>query len=167
MAVAVLDHYADLAHAMYSDALTGAQALQQQVDAFLARPTEQNLAAAGTAWSGRASSLSADRGLPRQPDRGRLGRQGERLAARRGLIDYTAASYGGRSTNPLYTANVIANRTLTVGGRTVDASRMDKALLSETLQIDGCGTNVATGYHAIGSCSGPQRHPDPEPVRPR
>ena len=152
MAVAVLDHYADLAHAMYSDALTGAQALQQQVDAFLARPTEQNLAAARTAWV-------AARHPYQQTEAYRFGNpivddwEGKVNAwpLDEGLIDYTAASYGGESDeNPLYTANVIANRTLTVGGRTVDASRIDKALLSETLhEIDEVETNVATGYHAI------------------
>ena len=152
MAVAVLDHYADLAHAMYSDALTGAQALQQQVDAFLARPTEQNLAAARTAWV-------AARRPYQQTEAYRFGNpivddwEGKVNAwpLDEGLIDYTAASYGGESDeNPLYTANVIANRTLTVGGRTVDASRIDKALLSETLhEIDEVETNVATGYHAI------------------
>ncbi|MEZ5587863.1 MAG: imelysin family protein [Sedimenticolaceae bacterium] len=149
---AVLDHYADLAHAMYSDALTGAQALQQQVDAFLARPTEQNLAAARTAWV-------AARHPYQQTEAYRFGNpivddwEGKVNAwpLDEGLIDYTAASYGGESDeNPLYTANVIANRTLTVGGRTVDASRIDKALLSQTLhEIDEVETNVATGYHAI------------------
>ena len=152
MAVAVLDHYADLAHAMYSDALTGAQALQQQVDAFLARPTEQNLAAARTAWV-------AARHPYQQTEAYRFGNpivddwEGKVNAwpLDEGLINYTAASYGGESDeNPLYTANVIANRTLTVGGRTVDTSRIDKALLSETLhEIDEVETNVATGYHAI------------------
>ncbi|HPE78594.1 MAG TPA: imelysin family protein [Gammaproteobacteria bacterium] len=152
MAEAVLDHYADLAHAMYSDALTGAQALQQQVDAFLARPTEQNLAAARTAWV-------AARHPYQQTEAYRFGNpivddwEGKVNAwpLDEGLIDYTAASYGGESDeNPLYTANVIANRTLTVGGRTVDTSRIDKALLSETLhEIDEVETNVATGYHAI------------------
>ena len=151
-AEAVLDHYADLAHAMYSDALTGAQALQQQVDAFLALPTEQNLAAARTAWV-------AARRPYQQTEAYRFGNpivddwEGKVNAwpLDEGLIDYTAASYGGESDeNPLYTANVIANRTLTVGGRTVDASRIDKALLSETLhEIDEVETNVATGYHAI------------------
>ena len=151
-AEAVLDHYADLAHAMYSDALTGAQALQQQVDAFLALPTEQNLAAARTAWV-------AARRPYQQTEAYRFGNpivddwEGKVNAwpLDEGLIDYTAASYGGESDeNPLYTANVIANRTLTVGGRTVDASRIDKALLSQTLhEIDEVETNVATGYHAI------------------
>ncbi|MCB1863587.1 MAG: peptidase, partial [Gammaproteobacteria bacterium] len=68
-----------------------------------------------------------------------------------GLIDYTAAGYGSESDeNPLYNANVIANKTLTVGGRTVDAAQITPALLAETLhEIDEVETNVATGYHAI------------------
>ena len=151
-AEAVLDHYADMAHAVYGDALIGAQALQQQVDTLLARPTEDNLAAARAAWV-------AARHPYQQTEAYRFGNpivddwEGKVNAwpLDEGLIDYTAASYGGESDeNPLYTANVIANRTLTVGGRTVDTSRIDKALLSETLhEIDEVETNVATGYHAI------------------
>ena len=151
-AEAVLDHYADMAHAVYGDALTSAQALQQQVDTLLARPTEDNLAAARAAWV-------AARHPYQQTEAYRFGNpivddwEGKVNAwpLDEGLIDYTAASYGSESDeNPLYTANVIANRTLTVGGRTVDTSRIDKALLSETLhEIDEVETNVATGYHAI------------------
>ena len=151
-AEAVLDHYADMAHAVYGDALIGAQALQQQVDTLLARPTEDNLAAARAAWV-------AARHPYQQTEAYRFGNpivddwEGKVNAwpLDEGLIDYTAASYGSESDeNPLYTANVIANKTLTVGGRTVDASRIDKALLSETLhEIDEVETNVATGYHAI------------------
>ncbi len=68
-----------------------------------------------------------------------------------GLIDYTAASYGEESEeNPSYTANVVANKNLTVGGKTVDASQITKQLIAENLhEINGVESNVATGYHAI------------------
>jgi putative iron-regulated protein len=50
----------------------------------------------------------------------------------------------------LYAANVIANTSLKVGGRTVDVSNITPALLSDTLhEIDEVEANVATGYHAI------------------
>ena len=68
-----------------------------------------------------------------------------------GLIDYVDESYGTASdSNPLFAANVIANKSLTVGGRKVDASKITKELLAETLQeAERIEANVATGYHAI------------------
>lgn len=148
----VFRHYADLAQAMYGDALTTAQALQQQVDEFLKKPTETGLAATRAAWV-------AARHPYQQTEAYRFGNpivdewEGKVNAwpLDEGLIDYTAASYAGASDeNALYTANVIANRTLTVGGRSIDASQITKELLAETLhEIDEVESNVATGYHAI------------------
>jgi putative iron-regulated protein len=67
-----------------------------------------------------------------------------------GLIDYVAPSYGtGSPENRYYVANVIANPKLTVGGKTLDASRIDAHLLRSLQEIDDVEVNVATGYHAI------------------
>ena len=68
-----------------------------------------------------------------------------------GLIDYVDAGYGVESDeNALYTANVIANSTLTIDGKPVDASHLSPAFLANTLQeAGGIEANVATGYHAI------------------
>ena len=69
-----------------------------------------------------------------------------------GLIDYVdAGAYGAESAeNPAFTANVIANESLTLSGETIDASTIDKDLLQSTLhEVDGIEANVATGYHAI------------------
>jgi putative iron-regulated protein len=68
-----------------------------------------------------------------------------------GLIDYVDSGYGESSElNDLYTANVIANPSLTVAGKQVDASTITKALISETLHEAGqIEANVATGYHVI------------------
>ena len=62
-----------------------------------------------------------------------------------------ASAYGTESDeNGFYTANIIANPTLKIGGETVDASTIDKTLLSDTLhEIDEIESNVATGYHVI------------------
>jgi len=61
------------------------------------------------------------------------------------------ASYGNESdANAFYAINIIANSRLRVGGKAVDASRIDASLLSDTLhEIGGNEANVATGYHAI------------------
>jgi len=149
---AVLEHYADLAYAKYGDSLTTAKTLQKKIDTLLAEPTERNLAAAREAWV-------AARHPYQQTEAYRFGNaivddwEGKVNAwpLDEGLIDYTAASYGGESDeNALYTANVIANKTLTVGGKTIDASRITKELLADTLhEIDEVEANVATGYHAV------------------
>jgi putative iron-regulated protein len=68
------------------------------------------------------------------------------------LIDYVDTSiYGsGSSENELYTANVIANTSLTIGGKKIDSSKITKELLARVLQeAGGVEADVATGYHAI------------------
>ena len=47
---AVIQHYGDLAAAMYGDALAAAQDLQKAVDAFVAAPSADTLTAARQAW---------------------------------------------------------------------------------------------------------------------
>ena len=149
---AVLNHYADLAEVMYTDSLMTAKTLQSAVNTFLASPTESNLSKTKSAWV-------AARHPYQQTEAYRFGNaivddwEGKVNAwpLDEGLIDYTAASYGSSSDeNALYTANVVANKTLKVGDTTIDASNITPALLADTLQeIDGVESNVATGYHAI------------------
>ena len=68
-----------------------------------------------------------------------------------GLIDYVETDlYGEESEeNPAYTANVIANPTLTISGETIDASKINADLIEGLHEIDDVESNVATGYHAI------------------
>jgi len=150
---AVLTHYADLAQAQYGDALEAAKALRSAVDTLTTTPTQVNLAAARDAWK-------AARAPYQQTEAFRFGNpivddwEGKVNAwpLDEGLIDYVdAAVYGeGNEENPLAKANLIANPRLQVGGKAVDASTLDKALLAKTLhEADGVETNVATGYHAI------------------
>jgi len=150
---AILKTYADIALAGYSDALTKAQALDDAVTAFIASPTDDTLKTARQAyidarppyqqteafrfgnpvvddWEGRVNSWPLDEGL----------------------MDYVdTASYGAESDeNPLYTANVIGNKQILIGGKEVDATHLTPDFLSGTLQeAGGIEANVATGYHAI------------------
>lgn len=149
---AVLTHYADLAHAMYQDSLITAKALQKSVNALVAKPTDANLAAAKVAWKNARIPYQ-------QTEAYRFGNtivddwEGKVNAwpLDEGLIDYVAAGYGDESDeNPYYSANIIANKRLKVGGREIDASSITKELLAETLhELDEIEANVATGYHAI------------------
>lgn len=148
----VIAQYADMALAIYEDALTTAQALQKSVNALLAKPTERNLAAAKAVWI-------AARVPYQQSEVFRFGNaivdnwEGKVNAwpLDEGLIDYVSASYGSDSDeNPFYSANVIANKTVTLSGKKIDASRITKKLLSDTLhEVGEVEANVATGYHAI------------------
>jgi uncharacterized iron-regulated protein len=68
-----------------------------------------------------------------------------------GLIDYVDASYGTENDeNAFYAVDVIANSKISVGGKTIDVSKITPTLLSEVLhEAGGNKANVATGHHAI------------------
>ena len=148
----VLNAYADIALAKYEDSLVTAQALDAAIDALIDRPTEASLLAARAAWI-------AARVPYQQTEVYRFGNaivddwEGKVNAwpLDEGMIDYVDASYGTESDeNGLYTANVIANDRLMVGGATVDASLITPALLADTLhEADAVEANVGTGYHVI------------------
>jgi putative iron-regulated protein len=151
-AEAVLKTYADIALAGYEDALTTAKALDAATDALIANPSEATLTAARDAW--RASRPSYQQTEAYRFGNAIVDEWEGRVNAwplDEGLIDYVDASYGTESDeNGLYTANVIANTKLNIGGKEVDASEITPAFLQDTLQeAGGIEANVATGYHAI------------------
>jgi len=149
---AVIKTYVEIAHATYRDALTTAITLNEAVIKFTDQPSEKNLAAAKQAWI-------AARVPYQQTEVFRFGNpivdawEGRVNAwpLDEGLIDYVSSDYGTSSEeNALYTANVIANKTLKINGTTLNISQITKGLLSDSLQeAGGIEANVATGYHAI------------------
>ncbi|MCK3780640.1 imelysin family protein [Ensifer sesbaniae] len=151
-AAAVVKHYTVVAHAKFEDALTTAEALEKAVDALIATPSEETLKAARDAW------LKA-RNPYQETEVYRFGNaivdewEGKVNAwpLDEGLIDYVDPSYGSESDeNALFTANVIANKTIKIDGKDVDASNITPEFLAGTLQeAGGIEANVATGYHAI------------------
>lgn len=141
---AILTTYADIAHAGYEDSWRRAQQLREAVGELIAAPGENALQAARTAWL-------AARVPYQQTEVYRFGNaivdawEGRVNAwpLDEGLIDYVEASSGDA-------VNVIANPSLTFGSQTIDASRITKTLLAETLhELGGVEANVATGYHAV------------------
>lgn len=150
--VDVITNYANIAQAKYEDSLATAKQLEASIDHFLSQPTESNLGKAKAAW--------IDARVPyQQSEVYRFGNaavddwEGKVNAwpLDEGLIDYVDSSYGADSDeNAFYTANIIANPTLNIGGIAVDAKNITASFLAETLQeIDEVESNVATGYHAI------------------
>ncbi len=148
---AVVAHYADLAQAIYGDSAAAARNLQKAVDAFLAHPNAQTLAAARAAWKAARVPYLQSEGF--RFANGVVDGWEPKVNAwplDEGLIDYVAPSYGTQSDqNPLYTLNVIANTRLRVGAKIVDATVIDAALLSQLQEAEGVQTNVSTGFHAI------------------
>jgi putative iron-regulated protein len=151
-AKAVIKTYSDIALAKYEDSLIMAEALDKAVDALLAKPSAETLNAAREAWK-------ASRVPYQQTEVYRFGNaivddwEGKvnSWPLDEGLIDYVAKSYGTESdANELYTANVIANKSIEINGKKADATSLTPEFLSGTLQeAGGIDANVATGYHAI------------------
>lgn len=145
---AVVAHYADTAHAIFTDALTEAEKLQQAVDTLVKEPTEANLGATKAAWL-------AARVPYMQSEVFRFGNanvddwEGQLNAwpLDEGLIDYEDYPYA--LGNPGATANIIANTSLKVGSETLDLSHITPELLASLNEMGGSEANVATGYHAI------------------
>jgi putative iron-regulated protein len=148
----VVKTYADIGQAGYEDALARARVLQKAVHALVATPSERALQAARDAWiSAREPYMQTE-----------VFRFGNAIVddwegkvnswpLDEGLIDYVdEGKYGTASdSNPYYTANVIANRRLKVGSKSLDASVINKKLLRDLQEIGDVEANVATGYHAI------------------
>lgn len=148
----VLINYANIAHAMYEDSLITAENLRSAVGALVSNPTRNNLIRARAAWIAAREPYQQTEGY-------RFGNaivddwEGKVNAwpLDEGLIDYVAASYGKSSDdNPYYTANIIANASVRLGGKDIDAAVITPEFLGKTLhEIDEVESNVATGYHAI------------------
>ena len=149
---AIVQHYITLAQATYGDSYETSLQLENAVNSLLSDPSEETLHAAREAWlAARVPYLQSE-----------AFRFGNRVVDEweprvnswpldEGMIDYVAPAYGAESDNNyFYTANIIANPLLVLGGITVDAANITPQLLAETLhEIDGVAANVATGYHAI------------------
>lgn len=147
----VVEHYADLAHAGYEDALITARALDKATDRLIANPTEANMKAAKEAWL-------AARVPYQQTEAFRFGNaivddwEGQLNAwpLDEGLIDYVEADdYQYELGNAGATANIIDSKNINIGGETLDVQNLTPELLAGLNEIGGSEANVATGYHAV------------------
>lgn len=147
----VLTTYGDVAEATFKDSLATAKTMKEAIDAFIANPNDETLAAARAAW------IEA-RNPYQQTEAYRFGNaivddwEGKVNAwpLDEGIIDYVDPSYGSESEeNDFYAANVIANPELKVGGETINASRINPEFLASLHEAGEVEANVTTGYHAI------------------
>ena len=148
----VTQTYVAIAQSAYEDSLISARKLREAIGAFFDTPSATTLEQARSAW--------IDARVPyQQTEVYRFGNaivdewEGKVNAwpLDEGLIDYVdTEAYGSDSEeNTFYAANIIANPTLTVAGRTIDASTIDVDLLRSLHEVDEVEANVSTGYHAI------------------
>ncbi|HTN29786.1 MAG TPA: imelysin family protein [Pseudomonas sp.] len=149
-AQAVVAHYAELAAAIFGDALSTAQTLQTAIDAFLAEPSEATLDAAKQAWlAARVPYMQTEVFRFGNPNVDEWEGQLNAWPLDEGLIDYVVGDYQHALGNPGATANIIANTQIRVGEEVIDASQINGELLASLNELGGSEANVATGYHAI------------------
>lgn len=149
---AILTNYANIGEAGYADAVAGAEKLKQAVDTFLSAPTDANLAAARQAWrDARVPYMQTEAFRFGNPEIDDIEGNVNSWPLDEGLIDYVdTKSYGTKSdSNPLYTLNIIANKTLKIGNKTVDASKITKELIGSLEEAGDNEANVSVGYHAV------------------
>ncbi|MEZ9526288.1 imelysin family protein [Enterovibrio norvegicus] len=147
---AVVENYADIAHATFSDALVTSKQLDSAIDALIAKPSEKTLNEARQAWL-------VSRVPYQQSEVFRFGNavvddwEGQLNAwpLDEGLIDYVAQDYQYELGNVGAVANIVSNSSLKMGSETLDVNVITPDLLASLNELGGSEANVATGYHAI------------------
>ncbi|HHX8564115.1 peptidase [Vibrio sp. RM-44-3] len=146
----VVEHYADVAHAVFADSVTTAKTLDVKIDEFLKSPSADKLEEVKQAW--------LDSRVPyQQSEVFRFGNaivddwEGQLNAwpLDEGLIDYVATDYQYELGNEGAAANIIANTSLQIGASKLDVSNITPELLADLNEVGGSEANVASGYHAI------------------
>lgn len=146
----VVEHYANVAHAVFADSLTTAESLESSIDVFLANPTAEKFEQVKQVWL-------ASRVPYQQSEVFRFGNavvddwEGQLNAwpLDEGLIDYVSADYQYELGNEGANANIVANKQLTVGATTLDVAKITPELIADLNEVGGSEANVASGYHAI------------------
>lgn len=131
----VIENYADIVIASYSDAITDAQSLKTAIDAFVADPTDDNFTAAKTAWRTSRESYGPT----------------EAFRFADGPIDSgdTEEIEGYLNSWPLDEIYIDYVATNATSGIINDITKdITKASLAP-LNGDGGESNVSIGYHAI------------------
>jgi len=146
----VVENYVNIAHAVFADSLTTAKNLEKSIDTFLASPSDAKLQDVKKAWL-------AARVPYQQTEVFRFGNavvddwEGQLNAwpLDEGLIDYVATDYQYELGNEGANANIIGNKSITIGATTIDASSITPELIADLNEVGGSEANVASGYHAI------------------
>ena len=146
----VVNTYTDIALATYEDSLVTAGTLKSAVEALVANPSVESLAAARQAWTAARAPYQQSEvfrfGNPIVDDwEGRV----NAWPLDEGLIDYVAEGTPSAEDNELAQLNVIANPQLDLSGETLDATIITTDTIRALHEVGGIEANVASGYHAI------------------
>lgn len=131
----VVERYAALVDANYTDSITGAKDLQSKIDAFIAAPSAETMKAAKDSWLATRDVYG----------------QTEGFRFYGGPIDDDDGPEGQINAWPLdenYIDYVDGNPDAGIVNMTTDFPTIDKALLASLNEKDG-DANISTGYHAI------------------
>src|SRR3990167_5491794 len=130
----VVAQYANVAHAVFADALQSAKTLQGSVDALLAAPSDANLQKARTAW--KAARVPYQQGEVFRFGNTNVDEWEGQLNAwplDEGLIDYVVTGkYHHELGNVGANANIIANTSLKLGSDTLDLANITPELLARS-----------------------------------
>jgi putative iron-regulated protein len=146
----VVEHYADIAHAVFEDSVITAKKLDQSIESFLAAPSAAKLEEVKQAW--------LDSRVPyQQSEVFRFGNavvddwEGQLNAwpLDEGLIDYVSTDYQYELGNEGANANIVANKQLKIGANTLDVAKLTPESIADLNEVGGSEANVASGYHAI------------------
>ncbi|EGA70395.1 uncharacterized iron-regulated protein [Vibrio sinaloensis DSM 21326] len=146
----VVEHYADVAHAVFEDSLVTAKQLEKTIESFLAAPSAAKFEEVKQAW--------LESRVPyQQSEVFRFGNaivddwEGQLNAwpLDEGLIDYVSADYQYELGNEGASANIVANKQLKIGATTLDVAELTPAAIADLNEVGGSEANVASGYHAI------------------
>ena len=131
----VINNYASIVYASYSDAITDAENLKNSIDTFVADPTDVNFIAAKNTWLTARESYGKTEAF--------------RFAS--GPIDDTDGPEGLLNAWPLdenYVDYVVGDTNSGIINNSTDYPTIDKTTL-EGLNEVGSETNISVGYHAI------------------
>ncbi len=137
---AVIQTYANIAYANYSDSLSTAKILQDKIKALIAKPSEQTQQDAKQAWlSARQPYGQTEVFRFGNPNVDQWEGQVNAWPLDEGLIDYVNDDlYDHEEGNRYANANIIASK-----------EPLTAELLKSYQEKGGSEANVATGYHAI------------------
>ena len=137
---AVIQTYANIAYANYSDSLSTAKILQDKIKALIAKPSEQTQQDAKQAWlSARQPYGQTEVFRFGNPNVDQWEGQVNAWPLDEGLIDYVNTDlYDHEEGNRYANANIIASK-----------EPLTAELLKSYQEKGGSEANVATGYHAI------------------
>ena len=146
----IAEQYSAIAYAVFSDAHSSAQALQQKVEQLIAQPNESNLSAARQAWiAARVPYMQSEVFRFSNPIVDEWEGQLNAWPLDEGLIDYVDDAYQYELGNIGAQVNIIANPSIKIGNTQVSFDPITPELLASLNELGGSEANVASGYHAI------------------